>query len=82
MSSPTRDTSLTQVISSDVSDASANPYETDDLDADGRISRGCSRLRALSGSGWWFSPLGRIKIAANKGLGLLVILFVITYNPV
>jgi hypothetical protein len=43
-----RDTSLTQVISSDASDVSANPDRTDDLDAGGRIWRGRIRLRALS----------------------------------
>jgi antitoxin YefM len=42
-----RDTSLTQVISSDASDASANPDKTDDLDTGGRIWRGRPRLRAL-----------------------------------
>jgi hypothetical protein len=34
-----RDTSLTQVISSDASDVSANPDRTDDLNAGGRIWR-------------------------------------------
>jgi hypothetical protein len=60
-----RGTSLAQVISSDVSDASANPHGTDGLDAGGRIWRGRIRLRALWGdfpvvvrvhSGAWKSP--------------------------
>lgn len=42
-----RGPSLTQVISSDVSDASAIPHRTDDLDAGGRIWHGRMRLRAL-----------------------------------
>jgi hypothetical protein len=65
-----RGTSLAQVISSDVSDASAIPHKTDDLDAGGPIFHGRMRLRALScvnmvvGS----SPLGRIEIPANYGI--------------
>jgi hypothetical protein len=43
-----RGTSLAQVVSSDVSDASAFPHKTDDLDAGGRIFHGRMRLRALS----------------------------------
>lgn len=42
-----RGTSLAQVISSDVSDASAIPHKTDDLDAGGPIFHGRMRLRAL-----------------------------------
>jgi hypothetical protein len=42
-----RGPSLTQVISSDASDASAIPHKTDDLDAGGPIFHGRMRLRAL-----------------------------------
>jgi hypothetical protein len=61
------DTSLTQVISSGVSDVSANPHRTDDLDAGGRIWRGRTRLRALWGvSPWWFESTRAHQIFRTK----------------
>ncbi len=47
------DKSLTNVSPSDVSDASANPDKTDDLDAGGRIWHGRNKVESLCGE---FSP--------------------------
>jgi hypothetical protein len=75
--------SLTQVISSDVSDASAIPHKTGDLDAGGRIWHGRMRLRAL----WASRPVvvrvhsSAWKEPGNQRLTVACDAFVIAYKP-